>query len=143
MNDTNDTYVTSTGKKIRVINENILIRVDPDVDRIRNGIILPSGKFDHPYNTGVVLAVGRRLAIKRDSKGKIENTELVPIPGISVGDGVYFIRFLDVQDSNKAFQGLYEPGVIRVKPSDIILLFDYATERHLLDSARPLDGVSP
>lgn len=130
-----DTYVTKNGKTIRLINENILIRADPDEDRIRNGTILPKGCYDNPYNTGVVLAVGKKLVVHRDEKKKIIGTELIPLPGVQVGDGVFFIRFLDIQDSNKAFQDLYEPGVIRIKTSDIILLFDYAQDKHMFRTA--------
>jgi co-chaperonin GroES (HSP10) len=124
-----DTHQLPDGRSIRVLNDNILVQLDPPDVISRAGIILPTGVYENPYGVARILAYGYADATIRNDEGEIIEVRKVSLPGLSVGDGVYIVRFLDTQDSNVLLQKHYGGGLIRIKPKDIIFVFDYETER--------------
>jgi len=105
---------------IRPLNDNILIQVDAEVDKIatESGVTLykPQGACEHVLNTGVVLATG---AGKKHSSGKIVPT------GVAPGDGVLFIKFVaSYTETSKAVQHVIGKNKAIIKPNDILLVFD-------------------
>lgn len=119
-----DTYETPDGRLIRVLNNNILVKIDQPDEISRGGIIIPPGSYDNPYATGVVVAVGYHHGSARDENGKYIGPTKTKIQGLEVGDGVYCIRFLNQQDSNVLLQRDWGDGLLRLRPSDIIFVFD-------------------
>ncbi len=115
-----DTYKTPDGHSIRMIGENILIKVDETPDRV--GLIhLPTGAMTNVTNTATILAYGYKYTSKKVN-GAVVNGK-IPIPGLEPGLKCLFVRFLAEQDSNKQLQRRIEEGVIRIKPDDILLVF--------------------
>lgn len=128
-----DTHVTASGRTIRVINDNILVQIDPPPETTRSGIIIPAGRYENPYATAQVLAVGYFDTTHRNDEGEIVGHGRIPIPGVEVGDGVYIVRFHDIQDSNVAIQKEFGNGLLRIRPNDIILVFDRAEDTSKFD----------
>lgn len=98
--------------RLRITGNNLFVRPDPEPKQV--GLIhLPDGACEGVMNTGVVMARGYVM-----SKAEFHT----PIPGILKGNRVAFIRFLAKQDSNIWLFERY--GVIRVRASDVTLVFD-------------------
>lgn len=114
MRHEHDTHTFDSGTKLRVMGDAILVMPDDPPEETSTGIIYASGAMEHAYNTGTILAFGTT----RDEDGNKE-----PISGLEVGRKVYFVRFLAEQESNTQIRHMYE-GVIRIKTSDAILVFD-------------------
>lgn len=114
MNDPQAIAVLRDGRRIRVTGNNLLVRPDPEPKQV--GLIqLPDGACEGVMNTGVVMARGYVMA---------QAEFHTPIPGIEQGDRVAFVRFLAKQDSNvQLTERLGEP-VIRIRASDVSLVFD-------------------
>ena len=129
-----DTYKLPDGRSIRVLNDNILVQLDNPDELSRGGIYLPRGSYEHPYSTGRVMAVGYHHGVERNEEGKIVGQTKTPIAGLEVGDGIFCIRFLDQQDSNRTLQRDFGAGLIRIKPTDVMFVFDYETERQRFQS---------
>lgn len=119
-----DTYVAPNGVKIRVLNKNMLVLVDPAPEMTAGGIIIPDTAHADHYATGTVVAVGTIPTVIRDSEGEIVSCGTTPIPGIAVGDHVLFIKFLSDQDSNKMVRELLGDNLIKMQPSDVLVIFD-------------------
>lgn len=102
------------GTRVRVTGNNLLVRPDPEPKQV--GLIhLPDGACEGIMNTGVVLARGYVMS---------QADFHTPIPGIKQGDRVAFVRFIAKQDSNVQLgERLGEP-LIRIRASDITLVFD-------------------
>lgn len=114
----NDSYTTKSGNTLRVINDNILVAVDPLPEMSASGLVLyPNGSMEHVHNTGTVVAFGYTWIETADGPKRI------PLPELEVGMRVVFIRFLAEQDSNKQVRLIAEEDVIRIKPNDILLTF--------------------
>lgn len=107
-------YITKSGDRMRLINNSLLIAVDPLPKVTKGGIFIPDQSCDSVYNTGVVVATGFVTS---------QTAEKLPIPGIAVGDRVMFIRFLAKQDSNLQLIATVGEEVIRARASDILLIF--------------------
>jgi hypothetical protein len=104
----------SNGTRIRITGNNLLVRPDPEPKQV--GLIhLPDGVCEGVMNTGVVLARGYVMA-----KAEFHT----PIPGIQKGNRVAFIRFLAKQDSNTQLSARLGESVIRIRASDVTLVFD-------------------
>lgn len=113
-----DSYTTKSGNTLRVINDNILIKVDPAPEKSASGLILfPNGSMEHALNTGTVVAFGYSWIKTSDGPKRI------PLPDLEIGMRVVFIRFLAEQDSNKQVQAIIEKDLIRIKTNDIMLAF--------------------
>ncbi len=109
--------VLKDGTRMRVIGNNLLVRVDPAAKESAGGILLPGDAVEHVYNTGTVLAKG---FVSSTAAGTTD----VEIPGIEPGDRVYFIRYLAKQDTNIWLAKRFGDDVIRLRPADVLLVFD-------------------
>ncbi len=118
-----DTYVAPNGTRMRVLNNNMLVRVDPAPDMTAGGIVIPDTAHADHYATGTVVAVGTVPTATRDDEGNIVDVGRTPIPGISVGDHVLFIKFLSDQDSNKKVRERLGDDIIKMQPSDVLVIF--------------------
>lgn len=129
-----DTFFASDGRKVRLINDDLLVKMDPLPEKSSGGIIIPTtvGERgdDGIYSTGTVVAVGYMKT--EDEEGVHRRFK---IPDIDVGDKVLFIRFLAEQHSNKQIQSRIEEGLIRVKWFDVIVAYDKADESRLRSMA--------
>lgn len=114
-----DTYEATNGKVVRLINDDILVRMDPLEEKTKGGLVIPETVGDRGDQgimvTGTVLAYGY---VETKKAGKI------PIPGVEIGQRVVFIRFYAEQHSNKQIQERIEEGVIRMKAADILFTYD-------------------
>ncbi len=111
-----DTYVLPDGRLIRIIGDNILIRFDEPKDVSASGLIIfPQGSIEDVNNTGTILAFGTL---------SFGNGKRVPIPDLEMGMKCLFVRFLAEQDSNKQLRIRLGHNIIRLKPSDILFLYD-------------------
>lgn len=111
-----DTYITPQGHAVRVVGNNILVRADPAPERTRGGIIAPNPDKASAHGTGTVLAVGYLTGPQAAFH--------TPIPGISVGDRVLYLRVLGKTDANPQVARTLEDDVIRIRSSDILLVLD-------------------
>lgn len=105
---------------VKPMNDNILIKLDPEVDQIatESGVKLfkPQGACEHVLNTGEVVATG--------SGKKFESGKIVPT-GVEPGDGVLFIKFVaGYTETNKAIQHVVGKDMAIIKPSDVLLVYD-------------------
>lgn len=119
-----DTCITRSGVKLRALNGNIIVEVDPAKDKTSGGIIIPDNAHADKFATGIVRAVGHMPTEIKNDEGEIVELGSIPIPGVTVDGGVLFVTFLQDQDSNIALRKLLGGDYIRVKSTDIILLFD-------------------
>lgn len=110
-----DTAVLPNGTRVRLVGNNLLVRPDPLPTESKGGILYAVDAVEHVYNTGTVLAVGYVLA---------QAPEKTVIPGIKKGDRVYFIRYLAKQDSNLQLANRLGDDVIRIRPADVMFMFD-------------------
>lgn len=111
-----DTFVTESGVSIRMLHNNILVRIDKPSEKSRSGMILyPSGAMEHANNTGTIVAFGYEYAPK--------GTEPRPIHGLEVGLKVLFVRFLAEQHTNETVRELLGEDLIRLQPNDIQLVY--------------------
>jgi co-chaperonin GroES (HSP10) len=111
-----DTYVTDDGVAARVLGNNLLVRPDPEPTATRGGIIVPGLGNDTLHHTGVVVAVGYLTGKRAPHK--------TPIPDIAVGDHIVFVRLLALTDSNPQIKRILDDNVLRIRPSDVLLVID-------------------
>lgn len=118
-------HTTPGGITIRLINDDVLVKLDPVIDISKGGIIIPETVGDRGdmgiYNTGTIKAVG--FIKTEDDDGRLGK---IPIPDLVVGEKVLLIRYYSHQHSNKQIQERIEENLIRVKWFD--LLFAYPEE---------------
>ena len=116
-------YRAPDGRLVRLINDDVLVRMDPPREKTSGGIIIPDTVGDRGdagiLTTGTVLAYG---FVHRGGKKGLPYRRM-PIPELSVGLKVVFIRYYAEQHSNKQLQYRLEEGVIRMKPLDFMLAF--------------------
>lgn len=121
---THDTYVAANGKQVRLINDDVLVRMDPLLEKTSGGIVIPDTAGDRGDQgvlaTGTVVAYG--YLTFGGKKGK--PFRRVPLPEFGIGKKVVFTRFYAEQHSNQQLQYRVEHGVIRMKPLDILFTFD-------------------
>jgi co-chaperonin GroES (HSP10) len=110
-----DTAELNSGLSVRVVGNNLLVRPDPLPTQSAGGIIYANDAVEHIFNTGVVLAVGYVTA---------QAPAGTHIPGIKPGDKIYFIRYLAKQDTNIQLSERLGDDVIRIRPADVLLVFD-------------------
>jgi co-chaperonin GroES (HSP10) len=115
MRHEHDTHVFEDGRKIRALNNSVLIKPDPAPTHSASGLIeYAQGAMEHVLNTGTILAFGAR---------RMKNGKWYPIDDLEVGKKVGYIRFVEEQDSNKQLRKRYD-GVVRLKDTDILVVFD-------------------
>lgn len=119
-----DTYTAPNGTRVRMLGKNILVRMDPPPEMTRGGIVIPDTGHADIFATGEVVAVGRIPTVTRDADNNITSWGLIPIPGVSVGDRVLYIKFLADQDSNKGVRAIMGDDLIKMQASDILFAFD-------------------
>lgn len=116
------TYDSPNGR-VELINNDVLVRLDEPRKTTSGGISIPDTAGDRGdagiLATGTILAFG---FIRHGGTDEPHNK--IPIPGLSVGLKAVFIRFYSEQHSNQQVQLRVEPGVIRMKPADIMLVAD-------------------
>jgi co-chaperonin GroES (HSP10) len=109
-----DTYTMSDGTKLRLLNNDILVRVDEAPSQSSGGILFPQGSVDDVNNTGTVVAFG----YEKTKKGL-----RVPIRELEVGLKVVFVRYLENQTTNEHIQERFEEGLIRLQPTDVLVAY--------------------
>ena len=109
-------YIAKSGRRLRVLGNNLLVRMDAAPKETRGGIMIPDTVLAGLHATGEVLAVGRLTGKRAEA-----NT---PVPGVGVGDRVLFVRLLERTDVNPQLKELAEERLVRVRPDDILLVLD-------------------
>lgn len=104
------------GGQLRVLGNNLLVRLHDRPKQTPGGIVVPDTAIDSMLATGTVVAVGRLTGARAPA-----NT---PVPGITTGDNVLFVRFLDRSDSNPQLKRLVEDNILRIRPDDVLLVLD-------------------
>ena len=124
-------YKTEDGRFIRLINDRVVVKLDPDVEVSHGGIIIPDAVGDRGdmgiYTTGTIKAVG--FIETRDDDGNV--TGKIPIPDLTVGEKVLLIRYYGEQHSNKQIQSRIEEGLIVVKWYDLLFAFPKSEEKRV------------
>lgn len=120
-----DTYQVPGGPSIRVLNGNLLVKKDPLITK--KGLIeFPDGAVDEVHNTGTILAVG----FHDDKEGG-----RVPLhhvhPDLIPGNQVVFVRYIADVHTNERVREMLGEDVIRLTPTDILLVFDEADRSRL------------
>lgn len=117
-------YRTRDGRTIRLINDEVLVKMDPPREKTSGGLFIPDAVGDRGdagiLTTGTILAYG---FIEIGGK-KGYPFQKIPIPDLYVGLKVVFIRFYAEQHSNQQIQYRVEEGVIKMNAPDFILAFD-------------------
>ena len=106
-------------KRLRLMGDNILVRLDEDSELTSSGIIVrPTDAMETIFRTGEVVAVGPG---RRSKKGD----NLVPV-GVEVGEGVVLNRFVvtNTKTAEALHQFILETDEGLIKGSDILLLYD-------------------
>lgn len=110
-----DTYVLPDGRKIRMMNKNVLVKIDKPAEQTKSGLIVyPGGAMEHANNTGTILAFGYEY----DGEGK-----RIPLRDLEVGLKVLFVRFLADQHTNEQIREMFGEDIIRLQPSDLQLVY--------------------
>lgn len=113
--DTEAIHTLKDGTALRVTGNNLFVVPDPVEKESAGGILYAGDAVAHVYNTGVVVARGYVMS---------QADFHTPISGIKKGDRVLFIRYLAKQDSNIQMCQRLGEEVIRIRPSDVQLVFD-------------------
>jgi co-chaperonin GroES (HSP10) len=115
-----DTYVLPDGRKVRMMNKNLLVKIDKPAEKTASGLVLyPGGAMEHANNTGTILAFGYEYD---------ENGERIPLRDLEVGLKVLFVRFLADQHTNEQIREMFGEDIIRLQPSDVF--FVYTPDEH-------------
>lgn len=101
---------------IRPTNDRIRVRIDPDKEMTSGGIVKPQGSHEGIVATGVVLDVGPGAWAAKGMKRE-------PI-GVEKGEGVVFIKFHHLTETNKAVQYHLGKDELLLQPKDILLAYD-------------------
>lgn len=118
-----DVFTTASGTRVRLMGNNILVRPDKPSMETPGGIVIPDNVLPGLHITGEVLALGFITSKKAAYK--------TPIPGLRVGDRVLFLRFHERLDLNDRMQRYVDEDLIRIRPSDILLVMDGADVKRL------------
>lgn len=118
-------YVFADGRKIRLINEDVLVKVMPLREKTSGGIIVPKTVGDH--GDSGIHAMGEVLAYGFTTYGgrKLEHPlTRIPIPDLEVGGIVVFIKWLAEQESNKHIRTSFGDDIIRIKLPSVFFTAD-------------------
>lgn len=120
-----DTYVGDDGRTLRLINERLVVRMDPEKETVGSSglLVAPPNAHEHIYATGEILAFGYVTEKKLADTTKTKKVEPHPIPDLEVGLKCSFIKFRKLQDSNLKVQEMYGDGVILLKTEDILFVY--------------------
>lgn len=124
-------YKTADGTMIRLLNDDILVRMDKPPEKTEGGIIMPDTVGDRGdaglNTTGTILAFGFR---EIGGKKKVPYKK-IPLPDLYVGQKCVFVKYYSEQESNKQIQTRIEEGVIRLKPLALQLVYDPGDESRI------------
>lgn len=109
-------FALKSGGTGRIIGNNLLVRPVPPPTRSRGGIVFVDVERAHAYAVGEVVAIGHLTGDKAPPH--------TPIPDIRIGDRVLYIRLLGKTDVNPRIKDLLGEGLIRIRPSDVLLMMD-------------------
>lgn len=117
-------YLTEDGEVIKLINEDVLVRVLPFREKTSGGIIVPDTVGDR--GDSGIHAMGQILAYGFTTYGGKKGIPFtrIPIPDLEKGLICIYIRWLSEQDSNKQLQTRLEKDVIRIKVPSIFFVAD-------------------
>jgi len=127
-----DTFEFKDGTKLRLMNESVLVKMDPEAEETSGGILKPDGAVEHIYMTGTILAFGWVLEKKLEGTSKTKSLEKpYPVPNIEPGLKCCFIRYRRWQDTNKQLRHMFGDDIISLKPEDMIFVFPAGEEYEL------------
>lgn len=110
-------------KKLRLVGDNILIKLDPESEMTSSGIIIrPTEALETILRTGVVIAVGPgKFAKDKD----IDLATRVPM-AVEVGEGVIINRFIasNTKSAEALHQFILDEDEALIKAGDIMLVYD-------------------
>lgn len=110
------TYRTSSGGAVRVIGNNLLVRPAPPRAVSPGGVIFANVETANAHAVGEVVAIGYLTGDRA-----VEGTT---IPGLKIGDRVMYLRLLGKMHATGYATKILEDGVVRIRPSDILLVMD-------------------
>lgn len=113
-------YKLPDGRVLRILNDDILVKMDPLRETTSGGIVIPDTVGDRGdagiLATGTVLAYGFAHTKTRPRP---------PIGGLKAGDKIVFIRFLKEQETNKQLHTRFgDADIFKLKESSIIVVYD-------------------
>lgn len=125
-------WKAANGRVIKLIGPDVLVRLHKNKETTSGGIVIPDTVGDRGDEG--ILVKGTILAFGFFSGGGEGDEPFysVPIPGLEVGLTAVFIRYYAEQHSNQQLQYRFEEGVIRLKPLDIMLVFDPQDDSRVL-----------
>lgn len=117
-------YRTPNGEIVRLVNDDLIVRMDPLRETTRGGIIIPDTAGDR--GDAGILTTGTVEAFGFATIGGKKNIpfQRIPLPEFYIGMKVVFIRYYAEQHTNKSIQHTFGEGVIKLKPLDVMLAFD-------------------
>jgi len=114
------------GRSFQLVNEHILVRVDPTSDKTTSGLIFKASEkaIESIYTTATILAFGYIRSIPKKYGRQKFLEEPVPIPDLEVGLKCCFLRFRDKQATNEHIQHQFGAGIILLKPADLLFVYN-------------------
>jgi co-chaperonin GroES (HSP10) len=107
---------------LRLQNDSILVKMDPEAELVTSGLLVkPQIAHEHVLRTGKVMQVGPGKWARKGERALNKRVR----PDIEEGDGVLFIKFLNMTETNKALQVHLGEDEIILRPDDILLVFDH------------------
>lgn len=102
---------------MKLLNDTILIKLDPETDKLISGLYKPETAHDHVFRTGEVIDVGPgKWAKKADVRDPIS---------LKKGDGVIFVKFVATHtETAKSIQKVIGKDLAFLHPSDVVLVYD-------------------
>jgi co-chaperonin GroES (HSP10) len=113
-------------KKLRLLGDNILIRLDPESEKTSSGIIFrPNEAMETILRTGEIIGTGPGKWAKNKD---IDLDTRVPMV-VEVGEGVIINRFIasNTKTAENLHQFILDEDEALIKASDILLLYDRKT----------------
>jgi co-chaperonin GroES (HSP10) len=103
--------------KLRVLNGQVLVRMDPDKETVAGGLLVkPETAHEHVLRTGEVIQVGSGKRSKKTG-------EHLPMT-LQAGDGVLFIRFMADTKTSESLQHHIGKDHVLLKEDDVLLAYD-------------------
>lgn len=109
-------HETPTGRVVRVLGNNLLVRLDPEKKELAGGIFIPDNVLKSVHRTGEVVAIGKLTGDKID--------DYVEIPGLELGAHVLFVRFHEKAGANPKIQETVDENLLCIRPADVLLVMD-------------------
>jgi len=110
-------------KKLRLMGDNILIRLDPESEKSSSGIIIKPGEaMETILRTGEIIAVGPGKHAKDKDRDLDKRVPMV----VEVGEGVVINRFIasNTKTAEALHQFILDNDEALIKAGDILLVYD-------------------